>query len=217
MRLAQDTFYEAYIISRDKGYVPAVHYLERHPMGENHSLKVTGSINQAVNISMLKMFIRIEEFETREEIERSLALMMGTQKSKKFIAKVLDVFSSDNSNALQSASKSGAANAQAPSDLEDAPIDVQSEANDGELTDRRGIGMTLSRKMKEAGVATPSSLKAIGAAEMWCRIKEQDPSFPAKWIYVFEAAINGISLKSIDIERRIQLKQALKAAQRRPH
>ena len=80
-----------------------------------------------------------------------------------------------------------------------------------------GIGKALG-KLKNAGVANPAELARVGAVSAWGSVYRMDPSFPPKWVYSFEAAIEGVPVKEIDPETKKRLKievEALVAENRR--
>lgn len=65
--------------------------------------------------------------------------------------------------------------------------------------------------MKDAGVASPTELARVGAVSDWGSVYRMDPSFPPKWVYSFEAVIEGVPVKEIDPETKKRLKIEVEA------
>lgn len=112
--------------------------------------------------------------------------------------------------------------ADAPAAAPATPADSTSEATadaaataatEGEapLISLKGIGKTAVAKLAQIGIETPSQLREAGAVKAWTGIKALDESFAIRWLYAFDAAIEGIGPERITRKRRAALKSEAEA------
>ena len=207
-RLQADEFDFGFVVSNDKGYLPAIHYLEQTKRAHGHVLELVPTIEHAVVRGALELVQVIRTLHDCTDLERAFALAVG----RKNAGDVLEQLSN-----LLSQRKDGATNAIA---LMPEASEPSSELDDWHPTDNQGdedsfkntvgIGKAISAKLGSVGINGPKQLADIGAPEAWKRIRKIDRAFPAKWMCVFEAAILGISPDSLCQERKKELKRMAK-------
>lgn len=79
------------------------------------------------------------------------------------------------------------------------------------LISLKGIGKTAVAKLAQIGIETPSQLREAGAVKAWTGIKAVDESFAIRWLYAFDAAIEGVGPERITRKRRAALKSEAEA------
>lgn len=89
-----------------------------------------------------------------------------------------------------------------------ATAETESEAP---LISLKGIGKTAVAKLAQIGIETPSQLREAGAVKAWTGIKAVDESFAIRWLYAFDAAIEGVGPERITRKRRAALKSEAEA------
>jgi DNA transformation protein len=75
------------------------------------------------------------------------------------------------------------------------------------LSQMPNIGAKLEAQLKQAGIATPEALKAVGSREAWLRIKAFDPSACLMRLSALEGAIRGVRWHHLDDDVRQSLKE----------
>lgn len=217
LRATQGKFDEGYIISRDNGYKPAVHYLEQK-LGSPIITTTAISIDQALQKSFSTALSNLAHTQDKNEIKRILLLLLGEQATET-VCKALsgtqqiaepsepevenknkDISSTPNVTTVDAATT--------PTTTVNSSLLSTNKAS--KMSDLRGIGKALSLKLQSVGINTPDKLRKSGAAGAWKAIHEVDPSFSTKWVYTFEAAIQDSSLGDINAERKKQLKREIK-------
>ena len=180
LRLAMTGFGEGYVVSRDQGFNPALHYLMKHAVAMECELALASSIGHALVHSAKRALRDLEQLDSRKSIERAFSLVVGVKDAQILVDKISDVLVAEA--------------AKAPNDVE-------------KLIDLKGVGKSLSKRLQDAGVSTPAQLRAAGSVEAWRRIRELDASFSLRWLYVLESAITDDALGDIESERKLRLRQ----------
>lgn len=200
MRLAEEGFQSAYIVSEDKGFLPAVHYLQQAPKGRGRDIALVKNVVQATMRTVFGFLTDLKRAKRVEDVEDALAPLYGEGEARCIIEELERIFlkASFDDDVVQD---DEAAVAQVP----------EREAKPVSFVELPGIGRALAGKLEQAGIASPAELERIGAAEAWRRIHHSDASFPPKWVYSFEAAIQGISVHALDAEVKRRLKSDVKA------
>jgi len=80
-----------------------------------------------------------------------------------------------------------------------------------ELTTLRGIGKELEQKLKSVDISTVEELKKIGSKKTFVRLKLQNPSVCATYLYALEGAIAGIDFKHLPDATKQELKDFSKS------
>ncbi len=214
LRLSRDEFDEGYIISCDKGYLPAINYLKREYVNSGRVMMTATNIYQALYESQSIALRNLKQYKEKELIERVIEFYLGKQAME----------------AIRSAYEDTSFECEGPKkgivhmEINCAPMDifttgVTSDAILSELgtlkddakwecdlTELKGIGASLSRRLKEVGIDTALKLKYFGAVEAWKKIHECDSTFSHRWVYLFDTAIANRSPGDISPERKQQLK-----------
>lgn len=264
LRLGSHAFDEGYVISRDKGFRPAIHYLQLTPQASSCKLSFAESIDHGLFQSVTNAFSNAATFDSRVDIERAFSLVVGPQNASTLVERLDKVLTNERSLSPSLENTAPEQNADSaddifedqcadrieiplyepdtylaedtcpeqetvflehfncdqPAETNEDPLEAMAalfdrksndqEDSDEKLTNLKGIDRSLSRKLKEVGISTPSKLRTLGSVRAWQRIREIDRSFPMKWLYVFEVAIHGGSLSDIETERKRQLKRQAK-------
>lgn len=179
-RLVQTGFEEGYVISNDKGFAPALHFLKQHVATAKCELALAPTIGHTLVYSAQRALRDLEQLDSRESIERAFSLVVGIKDAQALVDKISDVLVAEA--------------AKAPNDAE-------------KLIDLKGVGKSLSKRLQDAGISTPAQLRAAGSVEAWRRIRELDASFSLRWLYVLESAITDDALGDIESERKLRLRQ----------
>lgn len=182
IRLASNSFGHGYIVSRDKGYLAAVNYLARAPQGKRHILALVPSISEAIagNISNYIRFL--EEATTPDEIREFFALFMSNASAKKVLGILEDFFRRKIHEEK----------------VLDNVISLNEDTRTRSVLELPGIGTALAKKLEGVDIRTEGELKRTGAVGAWKMIHEEDQAFPSKWVYTFEAALQGIRATQLD-------------------
>ena len=232
LRLALSDFAEGYVVSCDKGFNPAIHYLKQCSAARGTELLLVSNISHAVAHRVTRTLRQLERLTSREEIEQAFALLLGERGAAKVVNGMAEVLIKeslahadhleetcviaqgvDGPAAVEASVQEAPAESHEEHDESGEEADVQvtlSGAEQETLADLKGLGKALSKKLKEAGISTPNQLRAMGSVEAWRRIREVDPSFSMRWLYMFEVAITGGALGDIAAERKRQLKREAK-------
>lgn len=176
LRLAAGQFEDAYILSEDKGYLPAIHYLQLTQQGKRCDIALAKNVMHAASRSVLSSLIALKKVRNAEDVEHAFALVCGECEAHGIMGELERIF-----------------------------------GDRASLAGLPGIGKTLAGKLKDAGVANPAELARVGAVGAWDSVHCMDPSFPPKWVYSFEAAIEGVPVKEIDPETKKRLKIEVEA------
>lgn len=213
-RLQADLFDSGFIVSNDKGYLPALHYLQQTSRGEGHTLSQIPCIERAVYHDTFRLLDSIREANSKSELRWTLAATLGKKGAEKTMEGLSRLF------AQPVPIKPIVVNGTAPSqDVPSESAALFEDALDGSLESQSsnesfkgvsGIGRALATKLKSVGIETPDQLKNVGALEAWERIYDADGSFSIKWIYSFEAAVQGIKPCLLNQKRKKELKQQAK-------
>lgn len=222
LRLALSSLDEGYIVRLDKGYNPALHYLQREPVAHGCELILVPNISQALVHSVARALRDIERVSSCAAMTQTLSLVAGEQAAKKLMRKMVEVVGNELCRGRDCCGDAFEANgkgvrsandikfAQGSGRPEDELLrEIQKDGDGGSLADLRGLGAVLSKKLQEAGIADPDKLREIGPVDAWRRIRESDTSFSPRWVYMFEVAITGNSLGDIAPERKRQLREAV--------
>lgn len=196
LQLARDSFDEGYIISRDNGFKAAIHYLQRQSAASSRKLMVAQCIYQAAYESLLYAFRKISPYQEIDALQQLCKFFFGRHMAEglsgaisgKTIAdQVLETTVNDPSESPQYSANQRSTAA--------AVLDFNSfkRGMADQLTDLKGIGEALSRKLMDVGVTTPQELQDIGSAKAWEMVREKYPSFSARWRRIFETAIRDSS------------------------
>ncbi|WP_166079783.1 TfoX/Sxy family DNA transformation protein [Xiamenia xianingshaonis] len=188
MRFALDDFEGAYIISRDHGYLPAIHYLQRHAKGRNIELVLADSIKTAVIAQADKALSRLQHASSIEDVKRVLAAFLGREGAQEAVGTLKSIMAApdDASNATSA-------------DASPTPPALE------RLEALKGIGPALAQKLTDAGITSAKQFREEGAVGAWKRVHATDGSFPARWVYVFEGALCGCSQKELTADRKSEL------------
>ncbi len=210
--LQADKFESGFIVSNDKGYLPALHYLERSTRGEGHTLALVSSIEKGIARNMSEFFHALKEASTRQQLARAFALVMGEEGAKSTLDKLSALLVQPAKEQLENAQSENLAEGAVLRSADDITVPTQTSSKQEHLSFKktRGIGKALSCKLEEAGIETPLALKEVGSLEAWRRIHEEDKSFSVRWIYTFEAVVQGVSLDQLDQARKAELKKDAK-------
>lgn len=130
-------------------------------------------------------------------------------------ATVDDAPAADSAPAADPAADSADADPATPADsTSDATTDAAATAeteSEAPLISLKGIGKTAVAKLAQIGIETPSQLREAGAVKAWTGIKAVDESFAIRWLYAFDAAIEGVGPERITRKRRAALKSEAEA------
>lgn len=211
MRLATDGFRSAYILSEDKGYLPAVHYLQQTKKGEGCDIALVKNVVHASARAIFSTLAALKSSKSVEDVEWALSPMFGEDESRSIVEGLEKVFARSIVNA-EGAIDDVVAKLQDVS-AEEIVLCTEREAlSDGpSFVGLPGIGRALAGKLENAGVTNPAELARIGAVGAWISIYRIDASFPPKWVYSFEAAIEGVPVQAIDSETKKRLKGDVRA------
>lgn len=239
LRLTLSGFDEGYVVSCDKGFNPALHYLKQQSVARGSELLLVPSISHAVVHSVTRALWQLAQLDSRQAIEHAFSLLLGRQDAEKLVDRISEVlvrealeqerFLEEARAASEDDDEAAAAGDRAQDeqpevreciekaekssrDTETLEQQCSPKHSEETLADLKGVGKALSRKLKEVGISTPDQLRAAGSVEAWRRIRERDVSFPLRWLYMFEVAITGGSLGDIGSERKQQLKKEAKRA-----
>lgn len=73
-----------------------------------------------------------------------------------------------------------------------------------------GLGKTMERKLHSVGIHSVEELKSIGSKQAVFRLKEQYPNTCVVILYHLEAAIQGMTIKELDVSCKSELKAFFK-------
>ncbi len=207
-RLQADEFDFGFVVSNDKGYLPAIHYLEQTKRARGHALALVPTIEHAVFRGALELVQAIRTIHNRADLERTFALAVGRENASNVLSQLSDLLSQE-IDVAPDATASKSETADSSCELETPPR-ADSNDNQDSFKNTAGIGRAISAKLGSVGINGPKQLADIGAPEAWRRIRKIDRAFPAKWMCVFEAAILGIPPDSLCQERKKELKRVAK-------
>lgn len=182
IRLATSSFNHGYIVSHDKGYLAAVNYLAKAPQGRRHILALVPNISEAIAGNISSYIRYLEEATSPDEIREFFALFMSNTAAKKVLG-ILEAFFRRRIHEEETISNVLSLN----ENLYARPI-----------LELPGIGTALAKRLEEVGIRTEGELRRIGAIDAWKMIREKDRAFPSKWVYTFEAALQGIRAAQLD-------------------
>lgn len=182
IRLAENSFNHGYIVSHDKGYLAAVNYLAKAPQGKRHILALVPNISEAIAGNVSSYIRYLEEATSPNEIREFFALFMSNAAAKKVLG-ILEAFFRRSIQEEEAISNVLSLN----ENLRTRPI-----------LELPGIGTALAKRLEEVGIRTEGELRKIGAVEAWRMVREKDQAFPSKWVYTFEAALQGIRATQLD-------------------
>ncbi|BAK45587.1 TfoX/Sxy family DNA transformation protein [Eggerthella sp. YY7918] len=216
MRLVEGGFENGYIVSEDKGYLPAVHYLQRTPKGREHEVALVKDIAHAVMRTIFSSMTKLKHAESVENVEETFAPLYGEGEARVLTGKLEKIFAqlhADSQKDVGAVQCDEGAMSKSLTEGVDQLVDEPTEQKSKSVSfiDMPGIGRALAGKLESAGIASPAELEQIGAVEAWKRIYYLDASFPPKWVYSFEAAIRGVSIRSLDPKRKRRLKSDIRA------
>lgn len=212
MRLAGDGFKSAFIVSEDKGYLPAIHYLQQTSRGGEREVALVKDIVHAAMRTTFSALTALKCADSAEDIENALAPMYGESEARSLAEGFERVFAKPLIDAHDAcADDAGSAQDPATEIGCGAGASAEAKADSVSFVDLPGIGRALAGKLESAGISSPAELEQMGAVEAWERIHLLDKSFPPKWVYSFEAAIKGVPVNSIDPKRKRRLKSDIKA------
>lgn len=200
MRLAEEGFSNAYIVSEDKGFLPAVHYFQQTVKGRERDIALVEDIVHATIRTILSSLTDLKCAERVEDVESALAPLYGEDEACGIAKELQRIFTNDFAGD-DVAQDDEVVISQAP----------EPEVKPASFVELRGIGRALADKLEQAGMASPAELERLGAVEAWRRIHYSDVSSPPKWAYSFEAAIQGVPVHSLDAEVKRRLKSDIKA------
>lgn len=212
LRFAEDGFKSAYIVSEDKGFLPAVHYLQQTPKGRGREIALVKNISHAAMRAVLSTLTDLKRADNVKDVEDALAPLYGEGEASDLTRELERIFASTSpsaTNVLCDETMTGQARSDGAG--QNASDREEKAAGSASFIDLPGIGRMLADKLESAGIASPAELERIGAVEAWRRIYHSDASFPPKWVYSFEAAIKGVPVNSIDPKRKRRLKSDIKA------
>lgn len=201
MRLATDGFKAAYVLSEDKGYLPAVHYLQQVQQGKGRDIALVKNVMHAASRTVLFALTALGAAEGIGDFENALAPLFGACEIRGIVGRLEKVLAEDVDGEGGSAAGK----------IEEEPAALAPENGRASFVDLPGIGRALAGKLEGADVTNPEELARIGAVGAWTRIYRTDASFPPKWVYSFEAAIEGVPVHAIDPETKRRLKGDIKA------
>lgn len=79
------------------------------------------------------------------------------------------------------------------------------------MTELPNIGPVLAEELCKIGVETPEQLRAMGAKEVWQRIRIQlDPGACLHKLQALEGAVEGIPKRTLSAEKRAELNEFFK-------
>lgn len=84
-QLEADRFDSAYIVSNDKGYLPALHYLQKTPRGRGHALERISSIERVIVDSTFRFLETLRTAESVSELRYSLTVMLGEREANRIL------------------------------------------------------------------------------------------------------------------------------------
>lgn len=74
------------------------------------------------------------------------------------------------------------------------------------LEDMPNIGKVAAERLREAGIATPEQLHAVGSKEALLRLRERDPGACLSMLCGLEGAIQGVRWHDLPEEKKKELK-----------
>ena len=182
MRLVSESFDHGYIVSHDKGYLPALNYLARTPQREGHILGLAPNITEAISGTISDYIHFLEDARTLDDVREFFTLFMSKSAAKRVMGIVRNFI-------------------QREIDIEkevDNVLSLNENMRARPILELPGIGTALAKRLEEVGIGTEGELRKIGAVDAWRMIREKDQAFPSKWVYTFEAALQGIRATQLD-------------------
>lgn len=76
-----------------------------------------------------------------------------------------------------------------------------------ELTSLKNIGEKIEKRLKAVDISTAEELKKVGSKEAFIRLKSQDPSVCAMYLYTLEGAISGVEYNQLPDDVKKNLKE----------
>lgn len=208
MRLAQDAFSSGYIISKDQGYLPAVHHMQRSTLGEGHVIGLAASVMEATQVETAALSSILGNARTYRDIDEYVTSIYGDIEGAKVMDRLDEIFRSKAMARDESAS--------CPDKKETPRYGLPDErlrlvAREDSLEEARGIGPFLASKLTQAGIANMTALRECGAVHAWSRVYELDAGFSTRWVCTFEAAICDVPLQALCSQRKDELLQEVQA------
>lgn len=187
MRFISDSFDHGFVVSRDQGYLPAVNYLAKSPQRDGCVVALSPSIDDAVSGSIAGYIRYLEDAKTLEDIREFFTLFMSKAASKKVMGILKDVLRREIKR----------------EETLDNVLSLNEGIEESSFLAVPGIGSVLAKKLEGVGISTVEELRALGSVNAWRMIRRHDASFPARWVYTFEAALRGVS--AADLEEGVKL------------
>lgn len=145
MRLAEEGFSSAYIVSEDKGFLPAVHYLQQTAKGRGRDIALVKDIAHATMRTILSSLTDLKRAERIEDVKSALAPLYGEDEACGITKELQGIFSKALSG-NDVAQDNEAAAVQTP-ELGNRPVS---------FVKLHGIGRALAGKLEQAGIASPA-------------------------------------------------------------
>lgn len=95
-QLEANTFDSGFIVSNDKGYLPALHYLKQTSRGNNHVIELIPSIEREVAKGAFRMIDSLRSARSSNELKESLALTLGNTAAESTYANLEKVCTAEN-------------------------------------------------------------------------------------------------------------------------
>lgn len=204
LRLAHDGFEEGYVVSRDKGFLPALHYLQMAKARTGVVLSLINSFADLVSGNVPRSSRLLQGAETVEEVELALTNVFGGVAADRIVQNLSAVF--------WIASHEGATDDAVEVACVDAVSDTPSDDEPETFYDLPGIGRALAARLELVGIENPARLREVGAVQAWRQVRALDSSFSSRWVYSLDAALNGITLNEMSPEHKYDLKREIKMA-----
>lgn len=179
MRLAEERFKSAYIVSEDKGFLPAVHYLQQTSKGKRLEIALVKNITQVVMRTVFSTMGKLKHAENVADVKSALAPLYGDGEACDLTKSLEVIFAkSQMSSGDMQGDEASVLHASSAGVGQCEGAQTEVEAGSASFIELPGIGRALAGKLEDAGIASPAELERIGAVEAWSRIYHSDASFP---------------------------------------
>lgn len=92
LRLAVGQFEDAYILSEDKGYLPAIHYLQQTQQGKGCDIALAKSVMRAASRSVPSSLVALKKVKNAEDVEHAFALVYGECEARGIMGELERIF-----------------------------------------------------------------------------------------------------------------------------
>lgn len=163
MRFAKDGFERAFIVSEDKGFLPADHYLQQTTKGRESEIALVKSVGYAAMRAVLLTLTELKRASGIEDVGRAFALLYGESEAQGLVEALKEAFAdcAVGGSEIQEAgtAASGDFDALTVGKLGALPISRSDEAT---FVDLPGIGWALAGKLESAGIGSSVELEQMG-------------------------------------------------------